>query len=70
MEDELHGTCRMHGRITHKIVDRKPDAKRPTEKPMLKWEDNINTNFKEIRFESVGWIHVRRLDQQPILKQL
>jgi len=34
----------------------KPDGKRPLEKPMRRWEDNIKMNIQEIRWRG------RRID--------
>jgi hypothetical protein len=37
---------------------RKPEGKRPTERPRDRWADNIKTGLKGIREEIVGWIHL------------
>jgi hypothetical protein len=36
----------------------KLERKRPFEDLMLRWEDNIERNFKDTQLEVVGWIHV------------
>jgi hypothetical protein len=42
----------------HKILVGKPEGKESLGRPRLRWKDNINMYFKEIGFESVGWINV------------
>jgi len=41
-----------------KVIDRKPVGNRPVCRPERKGEDNIKVYLKEIRYDSVGWVHV------------
>jgi hypothetical protein len=38
----------------------KPEGKKTLGKTRRRWDDNIETNLKEIGWESVEWIHVAR----------
>jgi hypothetical protein len=40
-----------------KILLGKPEGKRPRGRPRHRWENNIRTDFREIAWESVDWIH-------------
>jgi len=42
----------------HKILVGKPEGKESLRRPRSRWKDNIKMYFKEIGFESVGWINV------------
>lgn len=37
---------------------RKPEGKTPLDGPRHSWEDSNKLNYKEIGWESVGWIHL------------
>jgi hypothetical protein len=45
-------------RSAYKVSVEKPEEKRPHERPIRRWEDNIKTDLKEIRCEDVYWIQV------------
>jgi len=51
-------TLRLAARVksinAHKILVGKPEGKRPLGRPGVGWE-NIQTDFKETRMESVDW---------------
>jgi hypothetical protein len=36
----------------------KPEEKRPLGRPRRRWEDNIRMDLREIRWESVDWVHL------------
>jgi hypothetical protein len=40
------------------ILVRKPEGKRPLQKPRHRWEDNIRLDLREIGWEIVDWIHL------------
>jgi hypothetical protein len=42
----------------YKILIREPEGKRPLGRPRGRWEDNIRKDLREIRWESVDWIHM------------
>jgi hypothetical protein len=35
----------------------KPEGKRPHGKPRHRWQDNVETDLKEIELRGVNWIH-------------
>jgi hypothetical protein len=41
----------------HKILVSKPEGKRPLGRPRCRWEDNNRMDLREIRRESMDWIH-------------
>jgi hypothetical protein len=45
-------------RYAYNILDGRPEGKRPLERPRLKWESNNGTNFREIGWKGVEWIHL------------
>jgi len=55
---------RWSGRVTrvswlrnaYNILVGKPEWRRPLGRPRRRWEDNIRTNLREIRWEDVDWI--------------
>jgi hypothetical protein len=50
-EDEVGGTCSMHGegRGVYRVLVGRPEAKRPLGRPRRRWEDNIKMELREIR---------------------
>jgi hypothetical protein len=40
---------------TYRILGRKPETKRPLERPRCRWEDNIKMNLKN-RWSGMDWI--------------
>jgi hypothetical protein len=56
--DEMCGHVARIGemRNAYSISVLKPEGKRPPRRP--RWEDNIRMDFREIRWESVNWIHL------------
>jgi hypothetical protein len=48
-----------HGeRTAYKILERKPEGKRPHRRPKYRWEDNIKMDLKEIGWEGENWSHL------------
>jgi hypothetical protein len=43
-------------RNVYKVLVRKPEGKRPLERPRHRWEDGIRMDLREIGLESVDWI--------------
>ena len=39
-------------RVVHRLLERKPERKRPLRRPRHKWEDNFKMDLQE-----VGWGH-------------
>jgi len=54
-------------RNVYKIRVGYPEGKRQLGKIMRRWEDNIRMDLKEIRWEGVGWIHLRQ-DRGPVAR--
>jgi hypothetical protein len=51
------GACSTHGR-GERILVGKPEGKRPVERLVHRWEDNIKIVRREIGWEGVDWIHL------------
>jgi len=45
-------------RNAYKILVGKPERKRPLERPMHRWKDNIKMYLREIGWEVVDWIYL------------
>jgi hypothetical protein len=44
------------GRGVYRVLVRKPEGKRPLERPMRRWEDNIKTDLQEVGCGGLDWI--------------
>jgi hypothetical protein len=44
-----------YNRNVYKILIGKPERKIPVGKHRLRWENNIELNFKETEYEGVNW---------------
>jgi hypothetical protein len=44
------------GRAVYRVLDGKPEGKRPLEKPRRRWEDNIKMDLREIVIDGANWI--------------
>jgi hypothetical protein len=47
-------------RSAYNISVGEPEGKRQLGRPGHRWEDNIRMNVREIGWESVDWIHLRK----------
>jgi hypothetical protein len=45
-------------RLPCKVLIRKPQGKRPLERPRRRWEDITRKDLREIGWEGVEWIHL------------
>ena len=45
-------------RGSYRVLVRKPEGKRPLEKPRRRWEDNIKMDFQEVRCGGMDWIEL------------
>jgi hypothetical protein len=45
-------------RGVYRVLVRKPERKRPLERPKCTWEDNIKMDLKEVRFGDMDWIEL------------
>jgi hypothetical protein len=62
-----HVAC-MGMRNSYKIFVRKLEGKRPLRKSWHRWEDNILTDFWEIGWVDVDWMHLAQdRDQWQVL---
>ena len=43
-------------RIVFKILTGKPSGKRPLERPVRRWEDNIRMDLEEIGINAGNWV--------------
>jgi len=68
----MGGACSTHGvavRNTYKILVGKLEGRRPLERPVRRWEDNIIMDLREIWWEGVDCIHVAQdRDQWRVLR--
>jgi hypothetical protein len=46
------------GRNVYRVLMRKPEGKRPLERPRRRWEDGIKMDLREIGWGGVEWIHL------------
>jgi hypothetical protein len=61
---ESYVTRIRENRSTYKILIGKPQQMRPLWRPRGKWKDNIKINLKQIRLDSVVWIHLNEDGEQ------
>jgi hypothetical protein len=45
-------------RNAYRILDGKPEGKRPLERPRCRWVDNIKMVLREIGWDGVDWIEL------------
>jgi hypothetical protein len=45
-------------RNVYRVLMRKPEGKRPLERPRRRWEDGIRMDLREIGWGSVDWIQL------------
>jgi hypothetical protein len=57
-EDEVGGTCGTHGRGVYRVLDGRPEGKRPLGRPRRRWEDNIKIDLREIGIDGANWIRL------------
>jgi hypothetical protein len=59
-EYEMDRAYSMHGekKISYRVLVRKPERKRQISRPRRMWEDNINTNLRDIRLGGMDWIYL------------
>jgi hypothetical protein len=46
------------GRGMYRVLVGKPRVKRPLGRPRHRWEDNIEMDLQEVKFEGMDWIDV------------
>ena len=52
-------TCRQNGKSAFKVLTGKSTEKNPLGRPRRRWEDNINTDIKEMPIREMGLIRLR-----------
>jgi hypothetical protein len=59
-EDEVGGTCGMHGGRERCLQDFGWEVRReePLERPRRRWEDNIKMVLREIGIDGANWIQL------------
>jgi hypothetical protein len=53
-----HVACMGEMRSSNKILDGKPEGKRPRGRPRCRWEDYIRMDIKEIWWKDIYWIRL------------
>lgn len=53
----MGGACGAWGDEMHKNLVGMPERKRQFEKSKRRSEENIKLSFREVKFESLDWIH-------------
>jgi hypothetical protein len=48
----------MGGRVVHRVLVGRAEVKRPLERPRRRWEDNIQTDLREIVIDGANLIHL------------
>jgi hypothetical protein len=48
-------------RNVYKILDGKPEGKRPIGRPRRTWDDNIRTDLRETGWEGVDWMQLAQV---------
>jgi transcription termination factor 2 len=48
------------GRGVYRVLVRRPECKRPLERPRRRWEDNIKQDLREIGIDGANWIRLVR----------
>jgi hypothetical protein len=43
-------------RDIYRVLDGRPEGKRPLGRPRLRWKDNIKMDFREIGIDATNWI--------------
>jgi hypothetical protein len=46
------------GRGVYRVLDGKPEGKRPLGRPRRRWEDNIKLDLREIGIDGANWIRL------------
>jgi hypothetical protein len=46
------------GRCIYRVLDGRPDGKRPLGRPRRRWEDNIKTDLRGIGIDGANWIRL------------
>jgi hypothetical protein len=56
----VNNACGMHRdmRNSYKILTGKPEEMGPLRKYRYSWEDNIKIDFKDMKFEGMGLVHL------------
>jgi hypothetical protein len=44
------------GRFLYKVLDGRPEGKRPLGRPRRRWEDNIKMDLRETGIDEANWI--------------
>jgi hypothetical protein len=59
-----HAAHQREKRITYRVLVRKPEWMRPLGRPSLRWDVNIEIDFKERGLDVVDWIHLSQDTEQ------
>jgi hypothetical protein len=46
------------GKSVYRALGRRPESKRPLERPKRRWEDNIKMDLREIGIDGANWIRL------------
>jgi hypothetical protein len=58
-------------RNAYRIVVRKPEGKRPLERPRYRWVDNIKMDLRETGWDGMDWIDLAQdRDQWKVLVKM
>jgi hypothetical protein len=58
----MSGARREHGgRGVYRALVGKPERKKTLGRPRCKWEDNIETDFQEVKCEDMDWIDLAQV---------
>jgi len=54
----MGGACSAYGVGVYRVLVRKPEGKRPLERPRRRWEDNIKMDLQEVGCGGMDWIEL------------
>jgi hypothetical protein len=54
-----HVACMGEERVVYSVLDRRPESKKPLERPRCRWEGNIKLDLREVRIDGksgLSWL--------------
>ena len=61
-KNEMGGTCSANGgRGVYRVLVRKPEGRRPLERPRSRWEDNIKIELQDVGCGGMDWIELAQI---------
>jgi hypothetical protein len=48
------------GDVFYRVLIRRPEGKRPLERPRRRWEDNIKMELRDVGLDGANWIRLAK----------